>query len=92
MFPKLLEIKVLANYTLWLKYEDGTEGIIDLSGFKEIGVFKVWQDYSFFEKAYITNRGGAVAWSEDLDICADSQYLKIKNLTFEELKNSKNIK
>jgi hypothetical protein len=84
MFPKLLEIKDLANYTLWLKYDDGIEGKVDLGEFTKTGVFKVWKDYSFFEKAYITHRGRAIAWSEALEICADSQYLKIKNLTFEE--------
>jgi Protein of unknown function (DUF2442) len=88
MFPKLLEIKALENYTLWLKYDDGIEGKVDLGDFTKIGVFSVWQDYSFFKKAYITHSGGAIAWNEDLDICADSQYLKIRNLTFEELRSS----
>jgi hypothetical protein len=89
MFPKLLEIKALANYTLWLKYDDGIEGNVYLGEFKKIGVFSAWQDYSFFEKAYITDRGQAIAWNEDIDICADSQYLKIKNLAFEEFNGSK---
>ncbi len=86
MFPKLLEIKALPNYTLWLRYDDNTEGEIDLSNWLDKGVFKVWQDYSFFEKAYILEKGGAIAWNDDLDICADSQYLKIKNSTFEDMK------
>ena len=86
MFPKLLEIKPLANYTLWLKYDDGTVGEVDLTEFTEKGVFKKIKDKTFFKQVYIDKETDAVAWNEDLDLCPDSLFLKLKGLTFEEFK------
>ena len=86
MFPKLLEIKPLANYTLCLKYDDGTVGEVDLTEFTEKGVFKKIKDKTFFKQVYIDKETDAVAWNEDLDLCPDSLFLKLKGLTFEEFK------
>lgn len=86
MFPKLLEIKPLANYTLWLKYDDGTVGEVDLTELTEKGVFKKIKDKTFFKQVYIDKETDAVAWNEDLDLCPDSLFLKLKGLTFEEFK------
>ena len=86
MFPKLLEIKPLANYTLWLKYDDGTVGEVDLTEFTEKDVFKKIKDKTFFKQVYIDKETDAVAWNEDLDLCPDSLFLKLKGLTFEEFK------
>ena len=88
MFPKLLEIKPLANYTLWLKYDDGTVGEVDLTELTEKGVFKKIKDKTFFKQVYIDKETDAVAWNEDLDLCPDSLFLKLKGLTFEEFKQS----
>jgi hypothetical protein len=87
MFPKLLEIKPLENYTLWLKYDDDTEGTVDLSSIAGKGVFQIWDKQITFDKVYI-DRQRAIAWSDEIDICADSMYLRIKKISFEDFKNS----
>ena len=81
MFPKLLAIKALPNYTLWLKYDDETEGTVDLTELMEIGVFKAIKNPVFFQKVYIDEETDAIAWNEDIDLCPDSMFLKIKGLT-----------
>ncbi len=86
MFPKLLEIKALPNYTLWLKYDDGTEGAVDLTELTKIGVFKAIKNPIFFQKVYIDKETDAIAWNEDIDLCPDSMLLKIKGLTAEQYK------
>jgi hypothetical protein len=86
MFPKLLEIKALANYTLWLRYDDGVEGKVDLGELANKGIFKVWKTNEIpFENVYI-ERKKIVAWSEDLEIGADSLYFDLRGITFEEYK------
>jgi len=50
---KPIEVKALADYKIWVKYSDGVEGEVDLSHLAGKGVFKVWNDYSAFEKVYI---------------------------------------
>ena len=77
---KLLEVKALPDYKLWLRYTDGTVGEVDLSDFAGRGVFKLWDDYSVFEKVYIGEQG-QVAWSNELDLCPDALYLRLTGKT-----------
>jgi hypothetical protein len=73
---KPIQIKALPNYKLWLRFSDGTEGEVDLSEFAGRGVFKLWDDYRAFEAVYIAD-DGAIAWSEEIDMCPDSLYLRL---------------
>ena len=50
---KPVEVKALAHYRIWLKYDDGTEGVVDLSDLAGRGVFEAWQDARFFESVPI---------------------------------------
>ena len=42
--PKPVQVKALANYRVWLRYDDGAEGTVDLSDLAGRGVFKAWDD------------------------------------------------
>lgn len=81
---KPIEIKALEGYKLWVKYEDGVEGEVDLSHLAGKGVFALWDDYAAFEKVYIGDYG-QIAWSDEIDICPDTVYMEITGKTPEEL-------
>ncbi len=83
MFPKLIYVTGLENFQLLLKYNDGTEGIVDVSHLANKGVFKIWNEYKNFKKVYINKESNAVSWDEDVDICPDALFLKIKGINFE---------
>ncbi len=76
MIPKLIDIKSKPNYFLWLKFSDGVEGEIDFSGDVRKGVFAYWKNPKNFENVRIGS-SGEISWNEEVDICADSMYLKI---------------
>jgi len=81
---KPIEVKALKNYRLRLKFSDGVEGEVDLSGFAGRGVFALWNDYSKFEQVHIGD-SGEIAWNEDVDMDSDTMYMKITGKTVEEL-------
>ncbi len=84
----MIEIKEahpLENYRLHLRFEDGTEGTLDLSHLAGEGVFAFWNDYNNFKKVYIDEVSGAIAWNEDIDIDPLAAYLEIRGMTFEQL-------
>ncbi len=54
---KPVEVRALPDYKLRLCYPDGAAGEIDLSEYAEKGVFKLWDNYSAFEKVYIGDQG-----------------------------------
>ncbi|MDH5683823.1 MAG: DUF2442 domain-containing protein [candidate division WOR-3 bacterium] len=74
---KIVEVKPLANYRVWLKFSDGVEGIVDLSELKGIGVFSVWDDVSFFNSVFIDPESHTIAWQGGIDLCPDNLYAKI---------------
>ena len=71
-----LEVRALPNFRIWLRYDDGTAGEIDLSDLAGLGVFKVWEDIAFFNSVRLGSHG-AIEWGADLDICPDAMYLRL---------------
>jgi len=71
-----VRVKALPNFRLWLRYQDGTEGEVDLSEFAGRGVFKNWTEPGVFEKVELGPRGELV-WPGGADLCPDALYLRL---------------
>jgi len=82
--PIPTEVKPLDNYQLWIRFSDGTEGVVGLSDFVGRGVFALWEDYGEFEKVYI-GPGGELAWGDQIDLCPDAMYLRVTGKSPEDL-------
>ncbi len=82
---KIVKIIPKENFKLWLKFEDGLEGTVDLAEVKGKGVFRIWEKPGVFEKAFFNIKSGAVAWNKDVEICADALYLKISGKSSKDL-------
>jgi len=89
MIVKPILVEAIKPYLIWLKYEDDTEGQVDLSHLCEQPVFKKWQNPEFFQRVHINSETQAIAWDEDIELCPDNLYLKIKGLSFEQWKTKK---
>ncbi len=81
---KINKVKALSDYKIWLKYLDGTEGILDLSDLVGRGVFSEWNDYEKFKNVKIGSSGELI-WQDEVDLCPDSLYIKLTGKTAEEL-------
>ena len=74
--PVPVEVKPLDDYRVWIRYSDGAEGSVDFYHLAGKGVFKFWSDYKNFQKVYISE-AGAIAWSDDIEVCPDAAYLRL---------------
>ena len=79
-----VEVRALEPYRIWLRYDDGAEGEVDLSYLAGDGVFVAWLDHSFFVDVHL-GPAGSIAWSDDLDMCGDALYMQITGITPEEM-------
>lgn len=73
---KPVEVKAMPDYKLWLRYEDGVAGEVDLAHLAGKGVFDLWKDYRAFEQVYIGPQG-QIVWNEQIDLCPDALYLEL---------------
>ena len=83
--PKLVEVKAGEGYRVWLCYDNGVSGELDLSYLAGKGVFKAWNDSHLFKDVYLLPHGGGIAGSEELDMCADALYFELTGLSPEDL-------
>ena len=81
-----IEVKARQGYKIWLRYEDGASGEVDLSHHVGRGVFKAWNTPGFFETARITDYG-SVAWgdSDDLELCPNDLYMRLTGQTLDDI-------
>jgi hypothetical protein len=75
----VVHVKALPDYRLQVRFEDGTEGLVDLRSFlfaANAGVFEHLRDPAEFRKVRV--RSGAVTWPGELDLAPDAMYDEIK--------------
>jgi hypothetical protein len=69
MMVDVIAVRVLENYHLWLKFEDGIEGEIDFAksvGFD--GVFAPLESPNYFALVQIDPDLGSVVWPNGADL------------------------
>jgi hypothetical protein len=71
-----VEVRPLSPYRIWLRYQDGTEGEVDLSHLAGKGVFSVWEQEGMFAQVKLGPHG-EIAWPGDVDLCPDALYLRL---------------
>ena len=82
--PEPIRVEPRDNYRIYVEYDDGERGEVDLSDVAGQGTFKAWDDRKFFEQVHLTEFG-AIGWPDDLDICPDQVYFDLTGKTPEEM-------
>jgi hypothetical protein len=76
---RVVEVRALAEYRLFVRFADGTEGEVDTRPMvfgRKAGVFERLRDPDEFAEVGI--EGSAVTWPCGLDIAPDAMYDEIK--------------
>ena len=81
---KILHVRVVSRFSVEVAFEDGVCGIVDLGDLAGRGVFSEWLKEGVFESVKVTSCG-ALEWPGELDLCADSIYLRLTGAAPEEL-------
>ena len=72
------------GFRIWIKFQSGEEGEINLSHLAGRGVLGAWADRRFFESVTI-NSYGEIAWGDVIDLCPDALYMQLTGKTVEEV-------
>ncbi len=88
--PLLKNAKPLEHYKLFVEFEDGINGTIDLSNWKGKGVFIYWNDKKNFE-SFIITKDKKIEWNNGIDMDPDAFYLKLTGKTFDEYADNQQL-
>jgi Protein of unknown function (DUF2442) len=69
------------GYKLYVVFEDGVSGLVDLKDWKGKGVFEYWNNEENFKNFRITDNR-KIEWNEEIDMDPDSFYLRLIGKTF----------
>jgi Protein of unknown function (DUF2442) len=76
---KVIEAKANDDYSLELKFNDGTIKRFDTTPYLDYEVFKPLKDINYFK--HIKIAFGTVQWQDEQDISPDTLYLEGKDIT-----------
>jgi hypothetical protein len=86
--PYITKAEARPGYKLFMEFEDGVKGIIDLSKWKGKGVFEFWNKEENFKSFRITE-DKKLQWNENIDMDPDTFYLQLIGKNFEEYASDK---
>lgn len=73
---RLMELAPRDRYKLFLRFDDGACGEVDLSSFAGHGVFTAWLKPGVFEQVILTDDGHP-EWPGEIDLCPDALYMRL---------------
>jgi hypothetical protein len=78
MLKDIIEVKPLENYQLYLKFEDNTEEVIDISKIIEFtGIFTPLKELDYFQTVKVNPEWGTIYWDNGADLDPDVLYSAI---------------
>ncbi len=72
MRPKAIDVKVLNNYELEIKFDNNERKIFDVKPYFKFKIFNDLKNYEEFKKVQIS--GLSIEWKNGADICPDELY------------------
>nr|VFJ88983.1 MAG: Protein of unknown function (DUF2442) [Candidatus Kentron sp. LFY] len=69
MFLHVVQAKYIDDYTVWLSFDDGVQGEIDLSSELHGEIFEPLKDKAFFES--FTLEGHTLSWRNGADFAPE---------------------
>ena len=78
MLKDIVEVRPLEGYQLYLRFEDGAEGVVDVSQHLRLdGVFESVRERYFFERVRVDEESGAICWPNGADLDPDVLYSQV---------------
>ncbi|MDR2585386.1 MAG: DUF2442 domain-containing protein [Prevotellaceae bacterium] len=73
MNPRVKNVVPQKDYTVYLWFTNGEEGVFDMKPYLNKGIFRELQNISMFNsvRPFI----GTIQWANEADICPDTVYL-----------------
>lgn len=74
----VVEARHVRDYVVWIMFEDGTAGEVDLESSLRGPVFKPLRNLEFFKHLRVDPELGTIVWPNGADIAPETLYSRVK--------------
>jgi hypothetical protein len=71
MLPRITDARYIADHTIWLRFADGVEGVVDLSRELEGEVFEPLKDEEYFKSFRLHPELKTLVWPNGADFAPE---------------------
>jgi hypothetical protein len=78
MIPRILEAKYVRDYILFLRFSNGTEGVIDFEQELAGEIFEPLKDIEYFKKFVVNPEFHTLVWPNGADFAPEFLYENVR--------------
>jgi hypothetical protein len=71
---RIVDVRALEGYRLWVRFNDGLEGVYAVEPARRGGTFQSLMDPALFKAVSINDDFGCVEWPSGADLCPTSMH------------------
>jgi hypothetical protein len=87
MYPSITNVSAGENYVLFIDFDNGEQGRLDMKPFLEFGVFKKLKDHGAFKRVHVAF--DTIEWDSGVDLDPEFVYAKCRDAVGGVGKNSR---
>jgi hypothetical protein len=73
----VVAVRHVRDYVVWLRFEDGSEGEVDLWSSLRGPVFEPLHDIEYFKQVRVDPELGTITWPNGADIAPETLYARL---------------
>ena len=74
----VVEVRHVRDYTVWVAFEDGTRGEVDLTSSLRGPVFEPLRNIEYFKQVRVDPEIGTIVWPNGADIAPETLYARVQ--------------
>jgi hypothetical protein len=74
----VIEVRHVRDYIVWLRFQDGTSGEVDIEPSFRGPVFEPLRDLEFFKQVSVDPEIGTIVWPNGADVAPETLYDRVR--------------
>jgi hypothetical protein len=74
----VIEVRYVRDYVVWLRFDDGAQGEVDISPSFRGPVFEPLHDLGYFQRVSVNSELGTIVWPNGADIAPETLHDRLR--------------
>ena len=73
----VLEVRYVRDHILWVRFQDGTEGEVDIAPSLRGPIFEPLREIEYFKQVAVDPEIGTIVWPNGADVAPETLYSRV---------------